>query len=77
MAGDWRAAPGTDLAELLLPFAERLTTIVPPVLTRLRRVVDRRIPHTQRNSLAGSRKNIAGALRPQQRPVRGLPRRDD
>ena len=58
MAGDWRAAPGTDLAELLLPFAERLTTIVPPVLTRLRRVVDRRIPHTQRNSVAGSRKNI-------------------
>ena len=26
MAGDWRAAPGTDLADLLLPFAERLTT---------------------------------------------------
>ena len=76
MAGDWRAAPGTDLAELLLPFAERLTTIVPPALARLRRVVDRRIPHTQRNSMAGSRKNIQDALRPQQRPVRGLPRRD-
>lgn len=58
MAGDWRAAPGTDLAELLLPFAERLTTAVPPALQRLRRVVDRRIPETQRNSITGSRKNI-------------------
>jgi cyclopropane-fatty-acyl-phospholipid synthase len=58
MAGDWRAAPGTDLAELLLPFAERVTTAVPPTLQRLRRVVDRRIPETQRNSLTGSRRNI-------------------
>ena len=30
MAGDWRAAEGTDLAELLMPFAERMTTAVPP-----------------------------------------------
>ncbi len=58
MAGDWRAAPGTDLAELLRPFAEQLTTIVPPALARLRRFVDRRIPHAQRNSVTGSRKNI-------------------
>ena len=58
MAGDWRPGPGTDLAELLLPFAERLTTAVPPALQRLRRVVDRRIPETQRNSLTGSRRNI-------------------
>ena len=58
MAGDWRAAPGTDLAELLLPFAERLTTMVPRSLTRFRRVVDRRIPKAQRNSLTGSRRNI-------------------
>ena len=58
MAGDWRAAPGTDLAELLLPFAERLTTAVPSTLQRLRRVVDRSIPETHRNSLTGSRTNI-------------------
>jgi cyclopropane-fatty-acyl-phospholipid synthase len=58
MAGDWRAAPGTDLAELLLPFAERMTTAVPPALQRLRGVVDRRIPETQRNSITGSRRNI-------------------
>jgi cyclopropane-fatty-acyl-phospholipid synthase len=58
VAGDWRAADGTDLAELLLPFAERLSSVVPPVLTRLRRLVDRPIPSSQRNSLRGSRRNI-------------------
>jgi len=58
MAGDWRAAEGTDLAELFTPFAERLTTAVPPGWLRLRGVVDRRIPSTQRNSLLGSRRNI-------------------
>ncbi|MEO7129997.1 MAG: cyclopropane-fatty-acyl-phospholipid synthase family protein [Dermatophilaceae bacterium] len=58
MAGDWRAGPDTDLADVLLPFAERLTTAVPPALSRLRAVVDRRIPSAQRNSLTGSRKNI-------------------
>ena len=29
MAGDWRAGPGTDLADLLTPFASRLTTLIP------------------------------------------------
>lgn len=58
MAGDWRAAEGTDLAELLTPFAERLTTAVPPGWLRLRGIVDRRIPSAQRNSLLGSRRNI-------------------
>ncbi len=58
MAGDWRPAPGTDLAAVLLPFAERVTTAVPPTLARLRRVVDRPLPTQERNSLAGSRRNI-------------------
>ena len=58
VAGDWDAAPGTDLAEALLPFAERVATLVPPGLARLRRVVDRRIPTATRNTLRGSRKNI-------------------
>jgi cyclopropane-fatty-acyl-phospholipid synthase len=57
-AGDWRAGEDTDLAELLLPFAKRLTSAVPPVLARLRRLVDRPIPSGQRNSLSGSRRNI-------------------
>lgn len=58
MAGDWDAAPGTDLADALLPFAQRMTTLVPPGLARWRRVVDRRIPTSTRNTLLGSRTNI-------------------
>jgi cyclopropane-fatty-acyl-phospholipid synthase len=58
MAGDWRAAEGTDLAAVLVPFAERITTVLPPALIRLRRLVDRPIPPTQRNTLSGSRRNI-------------------
>ena len=58
MAGDWRAGEGTDLAAVLLPFAERMTTAVPPALARLRRLVDRPIPAEQHNSLSGSRRNI-------------------
>ena len=58
MVGDWRAGDGTDLAEVLLPFAERMTTAVPPALARLRRVVDRPSPRAERNSLSGSRRNI-------------------
>lgn len=57
-AGDWRAAPGTDLADALRPFAERMTTAVPPGLLRLRGLVDRRIPSSQRNTPEGSRDNI-------------------
>ena len=55
MAGDWRAGPGTDLADLLTPFAARLTTLVPAPLQRLRGLVDRRIPRDQENTLDGSR----------------------
>ena len=58
MAGDWKAAEGTDLVDVLMPFAERMTTAVPPWLLALRGFVDRRIPTTQRNSLLGSRRNI-------------------
>jgi cyclopropane-fatty-acyl-phospholipid synthase len=59
MAGDWRAAPGTDLAEALMPFAARMGRLVPRPLLSLRGVVDRAIPRTQRNTLAGSRSNIS------------------
>lgn len=59
VAGDWRPGPGTDLAELLTVFAERLTVLVPRWLQRLRRVVDQRIPEHHDNSLEGSRANIA------------------
>ena len=58
MAGDWTTGEGTDLAELLTPFAERLTTIVPVPLQKFRVFVDKKLPHHQRNSVEGSKKNI-------------------
>jgi cyclopropane-fatty-acyl-phospholipid synthase len=58
MAGDWTTGPGTDLAHLLTPFAERLANIVPKPLQKLRGLVDDRLPHHERNSIEGSRANI-------------------
>jgi len=58
MAGDWRAGPGTDLADLLTPFAARLASLVPQPLQRLRTVVDRRVPPSHENTLDGSRDNV-------------------
>ncbi len=58
MAGDWTTGPGTDLAQLLTPFAERLTHIVPKPLQKLRGLVDDRLPRHERNSIEGSRSNI-------------------
>ena len=59
MAGDWRAGAGTDLADLLTPFAARLTRLVPQPLQRLRTIVDKRIPPSQENTLDGSRENVS------------------
>ena len=59
MAGDWRAGPGTDLADLLTSFASQLTALIPPALQRLRVLVDRPVPPDQENTLDGSRTNIA------------------
>jgi cyclopropane-fatty-acyl-phospholipid synthase len=59
VAGDWRPGPGTDLAELLTVFAERLTTLIPPWMQRLRSLVDRPIPIEHDNSIDGARANIA------------------
>ncbi|GAA2071090.1 SAM-dependent methyltransferase [Williamsia deligens] len=58
MAGDWRAAPGSDLGAALTPFAERMTSLVPEPLWKLRAIVDRRIPAATENSREGSRRNI-------------------
>ena len=58
MAGDWTTGPGTDLADLLTPFAERLANLVPKPLQKLRGLVDDRLPHHERNSIEGSRSNI-------------------
>jgi cyclopropane-fatty-acyl-phospholipid synthase len=58
MAGDWRAGDGTDLADLLTPFAEHLTSLVPRPLQRLRGLVDVRPPREQDNTREGSRDNV-------------------
>lgn len=58
MAGDWTTGPGTDLGDLLTPFASRLTHLVPGWLQRFRRFVDENLPEQQRNTTAGSRHNI-------------------
>jgi cyclopropane-fatty-acyl-phospholipid synthase len=59
LAGDWRPGAGTDLADLLTPFAARLAALIPAPLQRLRFVVDKRVPASQDNTPDGSRANIA------------------
>lgn len=59
MAGDWRAGPGTDLGVLLTAFADRLDQLLPAGLLRWQRLVQRAVPEAHRNTLAGSRANIA------------------
>ena len=58
-AGEWRAAYGTDLADALAPFAAKLADLLPRPLIAVRGLVDRAIPHHQRNTAEGSRANIS------------------
>jgi cyclopropane-fatty-acyl-phospholipid synthase len=58
MTGAWRAGDGTDLADLLTPFAAHLTSLVPRPLQRLRALVDVQAPREQDNTPQGSRDNI-------------------
>jgi cyclopropane-fatty-acyl-phospholipid synthase len=57
MAGEWRCADGTDLADALTPFAERLTSLVPPAVYRFRHAV---LPRglNPANTRTGARRNI-------------------
>jgi len=57
MAGEWVAAPGSDLADVLSPFAERLTSLIKPTFYKLRHAV---LPRglNPANTKAGARKNI-------------------
>jgi cyclopropane-fatty-acyl-phospholipid synthase len=59
VAGEWTTGPDTDLADLLTPFAARLQELVPAPLRRMRRVIDRRLPQSTRNTRDGARSNIA------------------
>ena len=55
MAGDWTAS---ELADVLTPFAERMATLVPPVLQRFRTIAERTQPPSEENTLEGARANI-------------------
>ena len=57
MAGEWRTAPGTDLADALAPFAQRMTSLIRPTFYRLRHAVLPRGLNPE-NSKHGARKNI-------------------
>jgi cyclopropane-fatty-acyl-phospholipid synthase len=56
MTGDWDA---DDPAAVLVPFARRLTVLVPQWMQRLRRIYVQHQPTRERNTLAGARRNIA------------------
>ncbi len=56
MAGDWTSS---SLADLLTPFAAKLSVLIPPGLQRLfRRYVEARRPSEESNTVDGSRENI-------------------
>jgi cyclopropane-fatty-acyl-phospholipid synthase len=55
LVGDWTS---TALADLLTPFAGRMSTLIPPLLQRLRRAVVPRTPTEEHNTIDGARDNI-------------------
>ncbi len=57
MAGEWTTAPGTDLADALSPFAERLTDLIKPGFYKLRHAVLPRGLNPE-NTKSGARANI-------------------
>jgi cyclopropane-fatty-acyl-phospholipid synthase len=59
MTGDWTTGPGTDLADLLAPFAGRMSSLVHPLLQRLRHMVERTQPAHEENNPENSRTNIS------------------
>lgn len=58
-AGDWSAADGSDLADVLAPYAARLTNLLPAWLLRLRRLVDQPIPADQEGAREHTQANVA------------------
>jgi len=55
MVGDWTSP---SLADLLTPFAARLSTLIPPTLQRLRHWVVAHTPAEEHNTIDGARENI-------------------
>ncbi|QNG36979.1 class I SAM-dependent methyltransferase [Geodermatophilaceae bacterium NBWT11] len=59
MTGDWTTGPDTDLADLLAPFAARMSSLVHPAFQRLRHLVERTQPMGEENTKENSRHNIS------------------
>jgi cyclopropane-fatty-acyl-phospholipid synthase len=64
LAGDWDPEPGTDLADLLVPFAERFSNeetrhLLPKWAQSLRWLVTRSQPGDTENDRAGARENVS------------------
>ena len=59
MAGDWKAGAGSDLADVLTPYAARLTRIVPGWMRSFRRLIEPRHPASEENHRKGARSNIS------------------
>lgn len=63
LAGDWDPEPGTDLADLLVPFAQRFSDenrhLLPKWAQSLRWLVTRSQPGEQENDRAGARQNVS------------------
>jgi cyclopropane-fatty-acyl-phospholipid synthase len=64
LAGDWDPEPGTDLADLLVPFAERFSNeetrhLLPKWAQSLRWLVTRTQPGDHENDRAGARENVS------------------
>jgi cyclopropane-fatty-acyl-phospholipid synthase len=59
-AGDWDAGEqdATELPRVLGAFARQVETLVPRWMQRLRRAYVARMPRSERNTLAGARRNI-------------------
>ncbi len=51
--------PGDDLADVIIPFAARMATLVPEPLQALRRFADARKPAGERNTISGAQANIS------------------
>lgn len=59
LVGDWETGPGTDLADLLAPFAARMARLIHPWLQRFRNSVERSHPAEEENTVDQARDNIA------------------
>ncbi|MEY4322819.1 MAG: hypothetical protein RL410_600 [Actinomycetota bacterium] len=58
MAGEWDVAEGSDLADVLTPFAERLLDIVPAWMRSFRTFFEPKHPLDEENNRRGAKKNI-------------------